>query len=93
MNIQEVFDKVIEAGYYTENAPLMCFSLTKASFNGVISLEERSFAHDEIKKYLGAFGSLGGLLCNNKLPYCFQDRLSIYKDWANRPVLFKGEKR
>lgn len=88
MSVQETFDKVINAGIYASNSiGLMCYALLEAACDGVISKEEMKAAKAEIKEYLGANGSLGGKLLFNNMPYTFEHRLAIYKDWANRPVL------
>lgn len=91
MNVQEVFDKVIAAGYY-EKQRLMCFALRAALDEYLISEEEFKQATTEIKGYLGAWGSLGGMLLRTNLDPSFEARLAIYKNWANRPVI-KGEKK
>ena len=87
INVQEVFDKVIEAKYYSEfnGVPLMCHALKNAARDGVISLEEFVEANKEIRNYLGGFGSLGGLLDNKNQPWEYSARLAIYQNWANKP--------
>lgn len=90
MNVQEVFDKVIAAGYY-EKQKLMCFALSAALAESLISEEEFKQATAEIKGYLGAWGSLGGMLLHSNLDSAFEARLAIYKDWVNRPVIKGGK--
>ena len=87
MNVQNVFDKVIQAGIYKEEYSLMCNALRRASVTALITPEEFHFARSEIQNYLGAFGSLGGFLNFKGRPHEFADRLAIYKDWANKPNL------
>ena len=85
VNVQEIFNKVIQAGHYDENAPLMCYSLLTSFKSEVINLKEYRACVEEIKKYLGGFGSLGGFLDYKSLPCNFNARLSVYKDWVNKP--------
>lgn len=90
MNIQEIFNRVIAAGHYSDwngnGRPLMCPALTEAANCGVITLAESIAAKQEIDKYLCGFGSLGGMLHNKNRDYLFEARLAIYKDWANKPA-------
>lgn len=81
---QEIFNKVIEAGFYNEKDGLMCHSLKAAARQGVITAEEFIAAKDEITAYLKGFGSLGGYLDYKKQPFDFATRLAVYKDWANK---------
>lgn len=93
MNVQDVFNKVIDSGFYSEHdVQLMCHALRQAEAASIISKEEHQLGKKEIISYLSGFGSLGGLLDNKNHPWDFQSRLSIYKDWANRPSLKKENK-
>lgn len=92
MNVQEVFDKVIAAGYYNAYRPVMCPSLELAKGNGLITDAEERLAKAEIKGYLGAWGSLGEMLLHFNLDSSFEARHAIYKNWVNRPVI-KGVKK
>lgn len=85
MQIQPIFNAVIEAGLYTEQSCLICHSLHQATHDGVITTLERDRAKHEIKEYLSGFGSLGGFLDYKKSGFDFQTRLGVYQDWANRP--------
>lgn len=85
MNVQEIFNKVIEEGYYSYRVMLMCPALGAARRDKVITQEEWQLAIDEIKAYLKGYGSLGGKLMNMKLPYKFEHRMEIYKNWSERP--------
>jgi hypothetical protein len=85
MNVQSVFDKVIQAGIYKEEFPLMCNALNCASIKDVITPEEFHLARAEIRSYLGGFGSLGGFLYHKDQPWHFTARLAIYENWANKP--------
>lgn len=85
MNVQDIFNKVIESGHYSYRVSLMCPALGAARRDKVITQDEYQFAYDEIRKYLGAYGSLGGKLNSMKLNYEFNSRLQIYQNWENRP--------
>lgn len=87
MNVQDVFDKVIAAKYYSEynGVVLMCEALKNAARDGSINLEEFKLAKDEIRAYLGGFGSLGGLLDDKGQAWQFNARLAIYENWTNKP--------
>ena len=85
MNAQATFDKVVGQGIYNEQNDLMCHALKAAARLGIITAEEFVAAKGEITSYLKGFGSLGGFLDYKGQPYDFIARLSIYKDWANKP--------
>lgn len=91
MNVQQVFDTVILKGFYNDHHTLMCHSLKAAARHGIISKDEFVLADSEIRKYLGGFGSLGGLLSNKEQDWSFAARLAIYKDWANKPKFKVGD--
>lgn len=82
--VQEIFNKVIEKGFYNEKDGLMCHSLKAAARAGEITAEEFVSAKSEITTYLKGFGSLGGFLDYKSQPYDFNSRLAVYKDWANK---------
>ena len=86
-SVQEIFDAVIDAGFYTERTEWMCFSLRGAYFNGVISVKEMEIAECEIDEYLGGYALLETKLGCSALPCEFPDRLAIYRNWASRPNL------
>lgn len=85
--VQEIFDAVIDAGFYTERTEWMCLSLRGAYFEGVISKKEREIAECAIDEYLGWFNILETKLYHYSLPHEFSDRLAIYRNWASRPSL------
>lgn len=90
MNVQTIFNKVIDAGLYKEsNYILMCHAVEAAYCLEVLTKDEADTAHKEIKLYLKGYGSLAGALDNRGLPWDFKSRLSIYQDWANKPSLEK----
>lgn len=89
IDVQEVFNKVIDAGYfkkrYSTLLPFMCRELRKAVHAGVISTEECTTAEKEISQYLGKYGTLWLKLLHLGLPHAYADRLFIYRNWNNRP--------
>lgn len=86
MNVQEVFNKVIDSGCYNKgNCSLMCPALGVARRTGEINQDEYQLGIDAIKDYLKGYGSLGGKLLNMKLDYMFEDRLRVYQNWEARP--------
>lgn len=90
-NIQQVFNKVIKDGFFTEadtkGSSAMCLSLCSASIYGSITEEERLKAKASIQDYLRNYGFLRGALFHSNLPCDFAARLAIYKDWENRPTI------
>ena len=84
-SVQEIFDAVIDGGFYTEHCDCMCFSLEGALRAGVISKEEGRIADREISEYLDPYPLLKSKLHWHGLPSKFSDRLAIYRDWKNRP--------
>lgn len=92
-NIQEIFDVVIDRGFYS-NVPIynwaswyMCEAVYFAQVTGHITGAERRMAVDAINEYLQAYVFLRAALSCSDLPCGYEDRLAIYKDWANRPQL------
>ncbi len=95
-DVQAVFDKVINAGYYGRPrhgnehvmSSFMCISLDRARNNGLITWDECTLAKTAISGYLTeCFSSLTNALAYNRHPFNITARLAIYRDWANRPVL------
>lgn len=84
---QKTFDKVIDGGFYNPYTPYMCFALDDAMDRGAISGRECAAAKKRIRGYLGRWGFLDRVLCESKLPHSYEDKLKIYRDWANRPKL------
>lgn len=84
VNVQEVFNEVIDKGFYNETDNLMCHSLKEAARAGVITSEQFVVAKSQITDYLSGFGSLGGYLDYKGREYDFKARLAVYKDWANK---------
>lgn len=93
-SVQEIFNEVIECGYYTENRlsdfhPYMCGSILDAYNHNIISKTERKKALAAIREYMkfGSSGYLAICLKDYGLPYSFKDRLHLYKNWKDRPKL------
>ena len=89
LTTQQVFNRVVNGGFYTQEDGLMCHSLKTAARQGFIAKEEFIQATAEIREYLSGFGSLGGFLSYKDQPYDFNSRLSIYLDWDNKPSFKK----
>ena len=91
MNIQEIFNLVIDQGCYdtSDTNSAMCSALHTAWYRGVVSNDEAKFAQALIKKYLLPTDCiyLGAALKNAGLPHTIEARTAIYRDWANRPAL------
>lgn len=84
-SVQEIFDAVIDKGFYTEREDYMCLCLQGAYSEGVISKKEMRKAGRSIKSYLGRYPALESMLLDHGFPRKFSDRLYIYRNWANRP--------
>jgi hypothetical protein len=93
VDVQEVFHKVIEVGFYAKDGAedLMCLALDDAVFRKVISRKQCLSSLQQIKDYIGDMIFLDDVLHDNNLPSDFNARLSIYRDWANRPKLKQFE--
>lgn len=85
--IQALFDKVIDSGYYRHLG--MCESVSRARVAGILNDQEARLLPDTIYGYLIPTGYtwLFAALEANGLPNGREARLAIYKDWANRPKL------
>lgn len=95
MNIQEIFDRVIDQRYYnvlTDNSA-MCNALHIAWNWEAINADEYLFARDQIGQYLLETDCvyLGDALAEAGLPNTIEARTAIYRDWANRPSLQSKE--
>ena len=87
-DVQATFDKVIASGWYSEaNTPYMCPALNVCRRSNILTHEEVLAAKNEIDHYLGDYLTLEIALKRNSLPRGIKDRLAIYQDWANRPIL------
>lgn len=88
VDVQDVFNRVIDAGFYSGARDWMCTSLLNAEYRGLISRGECRQARDEIGAYLSyRHPTLEWALVANGLPSDYEFRLAIYRDWASRPSL------
>ena len=91
--IQETFNRVIESGHYNihdEDKRFMCSALEQAWWCDIITHSQKTLAEQAIENYLGGRGNVLLSVLNRVISdrnYSFQDCLTIYKDWANRPKL------
>lgn len=89
IDVQEVFNKVIDTGYYKNtyllHQTLMCLSLSSAASAKVITEKERAAATKEIIQYLEGYLTLSLKLSCMNLPDRFEDCLVIYRNWNNKP--------
>lgn len=94
--IQNILDRVIDGGHYTGlsvhgiSSQYMCLALKLAVRANVIEKDEYVGTLSRLENYLPANiknATLRGALVNAGLPSCHADRLRIYRDWANRPML------
>lgn len=91
----EVLKVVAESEFYTidrfnrnENASLyMCFALSNAAINGLITNEEQTQAYNEVQEYLGGFAFMRTVLKMNGLPFEGEDRKRLYQKWDDRPTV------
>lgn len=89
--IQQIFDTVIDNGLYEDS---MCPSLGKAKNRLLITEEEYQKADKAIYNYMKKlnkyvdyrFTPLRDVLWQKGLPFSYEDRLKIYRDWKNRPT-------
>lgn len=91
MNVQEIFNRVIDQKYYNTSFThsAMCNALYNAWDEEVISDNEYQFAREQIDKYLLTTDCayLFTALKQAGLPNTIEARTAIYRDWANRPSL------
>lgn len=86
MKIQEIFDLLIEKGYYLPG-DYMCNSIHTALEDKVITQKTADKASRLIHNYLETWGesTVNGILIELKRPYRYGGAILIYKDWKNRP--------
>lgn len=99
-NVQEVFNKVIDAGLYwgagEDSRDYMCHALQGALRQRIISHAERTAAEEAILEYMHSIDPLAlalvGALDRNlrhalTTPAMLEGNLTeLYRDWANRPM-------
>lgn len=79
---QRALDKVLSRELYGK-FNYMCFILADA--DNAVTNTEFKVATKSIKRYLGRHRMLAAALRANDLPFTYEDRLAIYRDWKNRP--------
>lgn len=81
--------------YDKDQSSSMCDAIYTAHMKRLISYDEYARATRTIAKWLSNSKSgrayLEATLMDFGMPYEFEDRLKIYKDWANRPFKNKLE--
>lgn len=82
--IQEVFNIVIEQGFYYRQ-DFMCFALRDAYRANYISKDEYLEYKKQVCEYIGDSITLHALLERNNRRSDFSTRQGIYMNWANRP--------
>lgn len=96
--VQAVFDKVIDAGYYPEE-PYMCLALEKAEADWVIDGHEYELADDAIQEYIGLYGSMRAMLVCRGLSafegstgqWAATHGVEFYRNWADRPEVHNAD--
>lgn len=88
---QEILNAAIASGHYRKEspAPEMCLSLWNAWDAGVITYREYKQVVIEIQDYIRGFSFLSAALSANKLPHDRANRLALYQNWDDRPLLTK----
>lgn len=95
-NMQELLNRIIDAGHYQKEytqtaSEYMCNAALLASDAGVITVQEALYVERECLAYIqellpGTSAPLNNALFHAGLPSGFNERLAIYRDWANRPM-------
>ncbi len=100
VDVQEVFNKVIDAGFYgTHDKEFMCHAVADALEAGAISLDEFSATRQAIDEYMGLISDTGGSMAYalyasrlgnpvGLIPpeWCVLHGIEFYLNWANRPM-------
>jgi hypothetical protein len=99
VNVQEVFNKVIDAGLYWgdgDGEQFMCHALWRALSLRIISPDERMVAGEAIREYMHSIDPLAHalvvplrreLLHALTTPDMREGNLTeLYRNWANRPM-------
>lgn len=91
-SVQQIFNVVIDEGFYTNYyesemcSNLMCVALSCAYHKKLITRAECLKAKAAIREYLGDdYMFLQQFLQDNGYYFSFAARVTIYKDWENRP--------
>lgn len=100
VDVQEVFNKVIDAGFYgTPDKEYMCHAVEAAREAGVISQDEFVVTRQAIDEYMGLIYETGGSMAyalyasllgnpDGLIPpeWCVLHGVEFYLNWANRPM-------
>jgi hypothetical protein len=92
-SVQAIFNVVVLNGFYPKKVngkydnDYMCNALYDTWTHHNITSDEYGLAMGAIKEYLGDFYTLYEALKTNGLPATASDRLAIYKNWVDRPVI------
>lgn len=100
VDVQEVFNKVIGAGFYgTIDKEYMCHAVEAAREAGVISQDECVVTRQAIDEYMGLIYETGGSMAyalyasllgnpDGLIPskWCMLHGVKFYLNWANRPM-------
>ena len=99
--MQLILNDVIAGGYYAEteggytprvkHSKFMCCAIQRAAYDGVVPVAEYRYAEGRIEAYRATSGSehnsLEAVLKEQDLPWDYEARLRIFKNWAKRPKL------
>ena len=97
--MQLILNDVIAGGYYVDSdytphakySKFMCCAIQRAAYAGDVPDAEYRYAEGRIEAYLATSGSehntLEVVLKEQGLPWDYEARLRIYKNWAKRPKL------
>lgn len=100
VDVQEVFNKVIDAGFYgTIDKEYMCHAVEAAREAGVISEAEFVVTRQAIDEYMRLISDTGGSMAHalyaSRLgnpdalyppKWCVLHGVKFYLNWANRPM-------
>ena len=100
VDVQEVFNKVIGAGFYgTLGKEFMCLAIEAAREAGVISQDEFAATRQAIAGYMGLIYETGGSMAHalyasrlwiiedlTPANWCVLHGVAFYLNWANRPM-------
>lgn len=100
VDVQEVFNKVIGAGFYgTPDKEYMCPAIEAAREAGIISQDECVVTRQAIDEYMGLIYETGGSMAYalyvsrllnieglDTSEWCVLHGVRFYLNWANRPM-------
>lgn len=99
--MQLILNDVIAGGYYAateggytqraKHSKFMCCAIQRAAYAGDVTAAEYRYAEGRIEAYLATASSehitLEVVLKEQGLPWDYEARLRIFKNWAKRPKL------